>query len=283
MRRLLHEIRLFFIALQFFTRLPIPAWVGFEPAWLQQCARYFPAVGALVGLFSAAAFGLAMAFWPPWVAALLAIAASVWLTGGFHEDGWADTCDGLGGAVSREKALLIMKDSRLGSYGALGLILMLGLKAGALAALAERSPLLAAALLAWGHAASRLAPLVLMRSLPYAGDAEHAKAKPLATQIGLGPLAAALLMTLLCCLLLVVLPLFCLPRSGGPGPLSGLVVLIGLQCGAGALGLLWMQRWLRHRLGGYTGDNLGASQQLSELLLLLAALAVLPHLGLSGR
>ena len=272
MRRLLHEIRLFFIALQFFTRLPIPAWVGFEPIWLQQCARHFPAVGALVGMFSAVAFGLALQLWPPSVAALLAIAASVWLTGGFHEDGWADTCDGLGGAVSREKALLIMKDSRLGSYGALGLILMLGLKAAALAALAQRSALLAATLLAWGHMASRLAPLLLMRSLPYAGDAEHAKAKPLATQIGRRSLAAALGMGLL----------LSLPLLAGPWPLRSLLALLSMQLGAAALGLLWMQRWLRRRLGGYTGDNLGASQQLSELLLLLAALAALPHLGLAG-
>ena len=272
MHRLLHELRLFFIALQFFTRLPIPAWVGFEPAWLQQCARHFPAVGALVGLFSAAVFGLALQLWPPLLAALLAISASVWLTGGFHEDGWADTCDGLGGAVSREKALLIMKDSRLGSYGALGLILMLGLKAGALAALAERSALLAAALLAWGHMASRLAPLLLMRSLPYAGDAEHAKAKPLATQIGAGPLLAALLSG----------AAFSLPLLAGPWPAHGVLALLGSQLLAASLGLLWMQRWFRRRLGGYTGDNLGASQQLSELLMLLAALAMLPRLGLAG-
>lgn len=270
MHRLLHELRLFFIALQFFTRVPIPAWVGFEPAWLQQCARHFPAVGALVGLFSAAVFGGAMLLFPPLIAALLAIAASVWLTGGFHEDGWADTCDGLGGAVSREKALLIMKDSRLGSYGALGLILLLGLKAATLAALAERAPLLAVLLLAWGHMASRLAPLLLMRSLPYAGDAEHAKAKPLATQIGTGPLAAALLTA----------SALTLPLLAGPWPTGEVLLMLAAQLGAVALTLLWMQRWLRRRLGGYTGDNLGASQQLSELMLLLTALAVLPHLGL---
>lgn len=269
MHRLLHELRLFFIALQFFTRVPIPAWVGFEPAWLQHCARYFPAVGALVGLFSAAVFGATLLLFPPLIAALLAIAASVWLTGGFHEDGWADTCDGLGGAVSREKALLIMKDSRLGSYGALGLILLLGLKAATLAALAERAPLMAMLLLAWGHMASRLAPLLLMRSLPYAGDAEHAKAKPLATQIGTAPLAAAMLMT-------VVLTL---PLLAGPWPPGDVLPMLAAQTTAAALTLLWMHRWLHRRLGGYTGDNLGASQQLSELVLLMAALAVLPHLG----
>jgi len=125
-------------------------------------------------------------------------------------------------------------------------------------------------LLAWGHMASRLAPLLLMRSLPYAGDAEHAKAKPLATQIGTGPLAAAMLMA----------AIFTLPLLAGPWPPGDMLLMLAAQTGAGALTLLWMQRWLRRRLGGYTGDNLGASQQLSELLLLMAALAVLPHLGL---
>lgn len=272
MHRLLHETRLFLIALQFFTRVPIPAWVGFEPAWLQQCARYFPAVGAVVGLFSASVLALALLLFPPMIAALLAMAASVWLTGGFHEDGWADTCDGLGGAVSREKALIIMKDSRLGSYGALGLILLLGLKAAALAALADRAPLLAVLLLAWGHMASRAAPLVLMRSLPYAGDAEHAKAKPLATQISTGSLAAALLMA----------AGFTMPLVSGPWPACASLGLLGAQLAVAALGLRWMHLWLRRRLGGYTGDNLGASQQLTELLMLLTALAVVPHLGLSG-
>lgn len=269
MPALRHELRLFFIALQFFTRLPIPAWVGFEPQWLQQCARYFPAVGWLVGLFSAGTFGLALMIFPPTVAALFAIVASVWMTGGFHEDGWADTCDGLGGAVSREKALVIMKDSRLGTYGALGLVLILGLKVAALAALAERSAPLAWLLLVWGHMASRLAPLLLMRSLPYAGDAEHAKAKPLATQISRGSLTAAVLMA----------AVFTLPMLAAPWPLPALLLLTGLPLLVAGLGVVGLHRWLRRRLGGYTGDNLGASQQLTEVLILLTALAVLPQVG----
>ena len=117
MKWLAQEVRLFFTALQFFTRVPVPAWVGFQSEWLQQCVRYFPLVGALVGLWGHACWpqpacgGLA-------VAVVLSMAATIWLTGGFHEDGWADTCDGLGGAVSRDRALTIMKDSRLGAYGA---------------------------------------------------------------------------------------------------------------------------------------------------------------------
>jgi adenosylcobinamide-GDP ribazoletransferase len=260
---LLHELRLFFIALQFFTRVPIPRWVGFEPAWLQHCARHFPLVGLLVGAFSAAVLWAALWLWPAPVAVGLATAASIWLTGGFHEDGWADTWDGLGGAVSREKALTIMKDSRIGSYGALALILMLGLKAATLLALLEQDGWLALASLVWAQGASRAAPVWLIRALPYAGDAEHAKAKPLATQAGGGTLAVALGWVALASLALLAVDAAWLPE-----------LALALLATAGAT--LAMQVWLRRRLGGYTGDNLGATQQLSELAALLAFAATLP-------
>ena len=263
---MLYQIRLFFTALQFFTRLPIPRWVGYEPAWLQQCAGYFPLVGALVGGASAALLWAALQLFPATVAVGLAMAASIWLTGGFHEDGLADTCDGLGGAVSRDKALTIMKDSRIGSYGALGLLLVLGLKAAALVSLADTDAALALQALLWSHMASRAAPVWLMHSLPYAGDAEHAKAKPLATQIS-GP---GLLLAL--------------------GWVLGAAALMGwaqpeniplLACAALTVaGLcLYMQSLLERRLGGYTGDNLGATQQITELGALLAFLGAASLFG----
>ncbi|WP_198321095.1 adenosylcobinamide-GDP ribazoletransferase [Azohydromonas aeria] len=262
MRTLAHEARLFLIALQFFTRVPIPARVGFEPAWLQDCARHFPAVGLVVGAFGAAALLGAAALWPPAIAAGLGIAATVWLTGGFHEDGLADTCDGLGGAVSRARALEIMKDSRLGSYGALGLLLVLGLKAAALAALVARSPLLAAVALAWGHGASRCAPVLLMRLLPYGGDPEHAKAKPLALQVSATGVAVALGWVAL--------------ASAAALALGGAPAAAALPWALAAIAavVLWMRRWLHRRLGGFTGDTLGAAQQLGELAALLAWVAV---------
>lgn len=260
----IHELRLFFIALQFLTRLPVPAWVGFESAWLQQCSRHFPAVGALVGVFSAAVLALALQLWPPAVAVLLAMAASIWLTGGFHEDGWADSCDGLGGAVSRARSLEIMKDSRIGSYGALGLILMLGLKAASLHALVTQQGLpLALAGLVLAHAASRAAPIWLIRTLSYAGDPEHAKAKPLGTQATLGScLVATLWVLLLAAVLRVWVP--------------GLASRLGPAALAAVAATLWMRAWFKRRLGGYTGDNLGATQQVVELSLLLAWAADVP-------
>lgn len=253
-------LRLFFVALQFLTRLPVPRWVGFEPGWLARCAPYFVPVGALVGLLCGGALWVASLVWPPAVAALLAMALGVWLTGGFHEDGLADTCDGLGGAVSRERALEIMKDSRLGSYGALGLVLVLGLKAAALTALVQADAVSAAWVLVWAQGLSRALPVLLMAALPYAGDAEHAKAKPLAGGVGVGDIALTLIFAA---------SLWGAIAAAHTAPVEGLG--LGLA-GAAAVGL-WMRAWLLRRLGGYTGDTLGASQQLGEVAMLLGVLA----------
>ena len=262
---MIHELRLFFVALQFLTRLPSPRWVGFEPEWLNQSARHFPAVGLLVGALAAFVLVLGDVLFTPAVAVGLSMAATLLLTGAFHEDGWADTCDALGGGASigRERALVIMKDSRIGTYGAVGLVLMLGLKAATLTAL----PLvLAVPALLFAHTTSRAAAVALIRWLPYAGDVEHAKAKPLAQRISGTGLAVALGWVLALCLALVWAAQRWSETAVLPSILVGLAVATG-----GAAGCA---RWFRRRLGGYTGDTLGATQQLTELLCLLVWLAV---------
>lgn len=258
-RALMHELRLMAVALQFLTRVPVPARVGFEPAWLHASARHFPLVGAVVGAVAAMTWWATAQVWTPPVAAGLAMAATLVLTGGFHEDGLADTVDGLGGSVDRERALQIMKDSRVGSYGALALVMVLGLKAAVLCAMATPRPALSA-LAAWGwaHCGSRAAAVALLRVLPYAGDVAHAKAKPMAQQVSREGLLVAL-----------AWPLFAgatiLAAMGAQAwrPLLAAVVSVALVAWACA-------RWFRRRLGGYTGDTLGATQQLSELAALLA-------------
>ena len=267
-----HELRLFFIALQFFTRVPVPAWVGFQPEWLNQSARYFPLVGACVGAAGAGVLWAAGLVWPPAVAVGLSMAATMLITGGFHEDGLADTFDALGGAVSRERALEIMKDSRIGSYGALALVLVLGLKAAALVALASMSSMssmssitllavpLALPTLLFAHTASRAAATTLIFALPYAGDVAHAKAKPLAQRISLAGLVVAWVSAL---------AVGAAAAASCGLPLSWFVVSLA----AAVLGCAGCGAWLRHRLGGTTGDGLGATQQITELLMLLAALA----------
>lgn len=250
MSRLREELLLLAVALQFLTRLPVRL-PHFQDDWLNRCVRYFPLVGALVGLLSGCL--LLLPWWPPLVLALLVLALQAALTGAFHEDGLADSFDALGGAVSRERALAIMKDSRIGSYGALALLLVTGLRATLLAVLIEQGAGLAFAAWLAVQAWARWSPLWVMARLPYAGDAEHAKAKPLATGVGARQPWLALPLALL-----VLLPL-----AGLGAPQALFVPLV-----AGAVGLL-MVGWLRRRLGGYTGDTLGATEQLAELALLL--------------
>ena len=278
------ELRLFLVALQLLTRLPVPRWVGFEPAWLQACLRHLPLVGALVGAWAAAVFGLALLLWPPLVASSLSLVATVWLTGAFHEDGLADTCDALGGAVSRDRALAIMKDSRIGSYGALALVLALLLKVtvvASLASLAGAAPTdglaWAALALVWSHAVSRAAPVWLVWRLPYAGHAEDAKAKPLATRLDGSGLAVALAWV-------GVISAGAVAVAVWTGASSSWTMALGLALSAlvaCAAATLCCARWLRRRLGGFTGDTLGATQQIVELVGLLTWLAWLPFAGAS--
>ena len=253
-------MRLFLAALQFLTRLPVRL-DRFEPAWLNDCVRHFPLVGMLVGGAGAAVMVAALQWWPAWIAAVLALTATVALTGGFHEDGLADTFDALGGVVPRDKALAIMKDSRIGSYGALALGLSLLLRAALLAVLATRPvPGAIAALLA-SHAFARGAAVGVMVSLPYGGDAEHAKAKPLALAVAPRNFALAIAW---CGLLAVALGAWgvALPR-------------LALAAGAAVLVALAVRQWLKRRLGGYTGDGLGATEQLAEIAVLLAFTAAI--------
>jgi adenosylcobinamide-GDP ribazoletransferase len=238
----------------------------------------------LVGVAGALVLAASAFWWPPVVAVVLSMAFTVWLTGGFHEDGLADTCDGLGGAVSRERALIIMKDSRIGSYGALGLILMLLLKACVLASLATplfnelgsaesshvHQVLLAWTMMAmiWCHTASRLVPVCLTRVLPYAGDLDHAKAKPLAMQVSWANVGATLLVTGLIALVMTVW------WGYTAWPVGTLQSALTKSTLAMLLGGAVCARWFSKRLGGFTGDTLGASQQISEVMGLMAWLAV---------
>src|SRR5215213_7826698 len=112
-----HELRLLFTALQFYTRLPVPRWVGYSETALNQATRYFPLIGWLVGLLAGATWLIGTYLVDAPTGLLLSMMASVLLTGAFHEDGFADVCDGFGGGWTKEKILLIMKDSRLGAYG----------------------------------------------------------------------------------------------------------------------------------------------------------------------
>jgi adenosylcobinamide-GDP ribazoletransferase len=256
LRVLALELRLALLALQFLTRVPVPTWVGYSEAWLQQSARHFPLVGAIVGAVAALTWHAAALWWPTTIAVLIAMASTLVLTGAFHEDGLADTFDALGGAVSRDKALAIMKDSRLGTYGVAALTCVLAIKAAALMALGAH----AAPAMLLAHTASRLTPLLLIRWLPYGGDIESAKAKPLATQLSHVGLAMGLGWVMAVAFALIAARWI---------SINALMTSVAAMLAVA----LVMRRWLRIRLGGFTGDTLGASQQLSELAIYLSLAA----------
>lgn len=251
----------FFGALGFFTRLPVPAWVGYAADQLHDSARYFPLVGLLVGALGALAFVLAVLVWPKPLAVLAALALTIYITGAFHEDGLSDMADGFGGGWTREQVLAIMKDSRVGSYGVIALVLML---LGRFLALLE----LPTAVLPWallaGHSLSRCAATSLLKFLDYArADAApeaSAKARPVARRLGWGELLVAL------CLCLPGL-FWLAPRVPPLALAQGLLLAV--------LATLWLGRLMARRLGGYTGDCLGATQQVSELAFYLGLLGSL--------
>jgi adenosylcobinamide-GDP ribazoletransferase len=249
----LKNLEYFFAALRFFTRLPVPAWIGHSAEQLNHAARYFPLVGLIVGGIGAAVTLAAMQFWPDSIAVLLGMMATLLATGAFHEDGLADMIDGFGGGWTREDVLRIMKDSRIGSYGAIGIGMALLLKFSALTGLAVLPAPTFFALLVAGHGVSRLASTTLIHALDYAR--EEGKAKPLATRLGSGELAFAALCGLAPCLLL---------------PWAQVIVALGLV----ALVTLLAARSFVKRIGGYTGDCLGATQQLTEIAFYLGLLCV---------
>ncbi len=256
-QRWLHQLRLFWIALQFFTRLPIPLWVGFQPEWLQQSSRYFPAVGWVVGLITGLVYVLGVLMWPQPVAVLVSMAVGVYLTGAFHEDGFADMCDGFGGGLTKERVLKIMQDSRLGSYGVIGIVLLLATKGAALASLPPGTVVLA---LLTAHPVSRLAAVTLIWRLEYVRG--EGKAKPLAQGMCGEDYFIAWASTLL--------PLLLLWWSSALPWKALLFALLAAFAVA-----WWLSRLFVRRIGGFTGDCLGAVQQLAEVACYLGIMTLI--------
>lgn len=276
------------LAVQFFTRIPVTGrlaqWVGYSPAMLRASAAHLPGIGWLVGgLTSALLLALLWALPPmpaaPWLAAVLSTVFGVMLTGAFHEDGLADLTDGLGGSYNRERALEIMKDSRIGSFGALALVLVLLAKCACLALLAQMHPLFAALGLFAAHVTSRLMPLFTIRSLPHVGDMAGSKSKPLADQITGKALLAGVIWWALGLALVQALAHVWAGVHGW-----GVQFPVGLWLGGSVGALLawgWMRRLLAVRLQGFTGDGLGATQQVAEIGFYLGLLLTLGPLGAS--
>ncbi|MGC3963258.1 MAG: adenosylcobinamide-GDP ribazoletransferase [Rhodocyclaceae bacterium] len=247
----MQELRRAFMALGYFTRIPIPKWVGWAPDELNRAARYFPLAGLIVGAIAACVAWLAALVLPWSLAVLTSMAASLVLTGGFHEDGLADATDGFGGGWQRADVLRIMKDSRIGSFGAMALIMGLLTKFVALDALGNAGPLLPCLALVVIHPLSRAAALWIMAVLPYVRD-EDSRAKPVAQGIGAIEISVGLVTGALPLVLVATIGPFAMH------PWLGALVAIILAA--------WLcRRYFARRLEGYTGDCLGMAQQLCEL------------------
>ncbi len=252
-------LRHYLLAVQFFTRIPITGrlaqWVGYSPAMLRASAAHFPGVGWLVGAMVAGVSVLLLKVLPPsayvpLVVAVLGTAAGVWLTGAFHEDGLADVADGLGGSPERERALIIMKDSRVGAFGVLAVVLMLLAKVSLLALIGSLNETMMCLGLFAAHVVSRMLPLVLIRAMPHVGDVATTKSKPLADQLSGGSLVVAFLWSFGALSLVYY-------AHDDINLIAPVVVAV--------LALVWMWRLFWRRLQGFSGDCLGATQQVCEL------------------
>lgn len=254
------QLAVFFTALMFFTRIPVPRNIDHSQGMLQRSARYFSWVGLLVGAMGALVYIICVKFLSPSISIAASMLATILTTGAFHEDGFADCCDAFGGGWTKEKILTIMKDSRLGTYGVTGLIGVLTFKFLFLQALsAKTEPYEMAVILVAAHSISRLMSVSIMQFYKYVQDIDVSKSKPLAdrkltvTETGIA-IAGALI------------PFVFLPYQDS----LALLPIIWISFLAGQ----YFKKWI----GGYTGDCLGATQQLTEIIFYLSVLLIQPYL-----
>lgn len=252
------EFKYFLVAVQFLTRISVKPFADFQDSWLDRSAKYFPLVGMLVGIIGSAVIVVTTPFLPQPLPMLFGLAAAIAVTGAFHEDGLADTVDGLGGGQTPEQRLEIMKDSRIGTYGTIALVTMLAIKA---TALMQIGPIQMIFAFIAAHASARLASVIAMRCMDYAGDRGTAKAKPLATEITDSELAIAVLFGLLPGVLLIPIP-----------TLTIALVVAGVSAAL-------LARQSQRLIGGYTGDVLGAIEQVFETVFIVAVAAVIAGPG----
>ncbi len=246
-----NQLHIFLNAIMFYTRIPVPKNLPYSDEILNRSTRYFPFIGWIVGGIGAAVFyGLQFVF-PPELAILLSMLVTIFVTGAFHEDGFADFCDGFGGGYTKEKILTIMKDSRIGTYGSVGLIGILTAKFMSLHAIeVSQIPLMLFA----GHSLSRLMPILVIYSSEYSRDDASSKSKPIGKK---GKGIDFMLALFFGLAFLVFLPL--------TYSLAILPVLL--------ITTFVFKSYITRKISGYTGDCLGALQQISEVIFYLGWVA----------
>lgn len=252
------ECRIFLSAVMFFTSIPCPI-QGTQPkAYLNQISRYFPLIGWIVGAIAAFVVWSGSMLWPLPLAVVLSMTATVLVTGALHEDGFADVCDGFGGGWTKEDILKIMKDSNTGVFGVTGVVLLLGLKF--LSLISLPCSLLPMVLIS-GHSLSRFASISFMYTHDYVREDANSKLKSVVQPMSLGDLVFAGFFALVPFLAMMII------FSQGWNFLICLITVWGVRWGLGR----YFMRWI----GGYTGDCLGAVQQITEVVFYLTFVAVI--------
>lgn len=240
----------------FFTRIPIPFKIPYSSEIMNQSQRYFSWVGLLVGVFNAVVMYLSFQLFNLEIAIILMMISSVLLTGAFHEDGFTDVCDSFGGGYGKEKILTIMKDSRVGAYGAVGIVLLFALKFFSIESLAHSELIKSLCIIVLAHSSSRFFAGVMIYTHQYVTDIDASKSKPLANK-ALG------FKSLVISSLAVILPLILLQDWR-------LILALFLAY----LGKIYLGWYFKKHIGGYTGDCLGTVQQVCEILFYLGTILV---------
>jgi len=258
------QLHIFFTALMFYTRIPCPKNIDHNPDYLNKASRYFPLIGWIVGGISFLIYYLSVILFTNEIAVILAIIAGILTTGAFHEDGFADVCDGFGGGWTKEKILLIMKDSAIGAYGAIGLVLLFLLKFEALFDLVSKSEIVNLQsdiknLLFFisAHSVSRLVAISIVFTHQYSREDASSKSKPIAQNFTWKEVVGASFFGLLP---LLVLSFF---------QWQLLLVLIPVF-----IARFFLARYFQKWIDGYTGDCLGATQQVCEVVFYLSIMGI---------
>ncbi len=246
------QFHYFLTAVLFFTRIPCPKWVNHSSEALLKSNRFFPLIGIVVGSIAASIFYAASFIFPKEIAIILSMISSIWITGALHEDGFADVCDGFGGGWTKDKILSIMKDSVLGAFGVIGLIIILGLKFYCLNFFDSKTlPLIIIS----AHAISRYNTTLLLFSHSYVRDEATSKVKINNNKLSLTSLIIAFVIG--------ITPLFIFKS---PIILLSLIPLF--------ITYLYLSNYYKKWIGGYTGDCAGALQQVSEIVFYLSLIGL---------
>lgn len=256
MKTIKNELIYFATALMFFTRIPIPFTIPYSSEIMNKSQKYFSWIGFLVGVINAAILYLSTQLFNLEIGIVLMMIGSVLLTGAFHEDGFTDMCDSFGGGYGKEKILTIMKDSRVGAYGTIGIILLFALKFFSIQALGTVDLWKTLTIVILAHTVSRFISGTMIYTHQYVTDIDVSKSKPLANK----PLDG---MALVIGFISVLISFALIPDWR----------LIGAFALA-YLGKICMGWYFKKHIGGYTGDCLGAVQQVCEVLFYLGTMIV---------